>query len=146
MFNIKYEIISDQLNDVKGITEEEIHYNFLLGNLFLFTPKAEIEMEWEWIPLLDFAYCLKKVVSTLKISNIVKECFEFTENAETLEFSRQSEKLKIIASFSSIVVETTFADFEQAVFDFHISISEYIRGNISNDPPGVLQKYLSVKV
>lgn len=146
MFNIKYEIISEQFNDVSNITEEEIQYNFLLGNLLLLTPNAEIEMEWEWIPLLDFAYCLKRIVSNLKINDTAKEYFEFTENAETLEFSRQREQLKIVASFSSSMVETTFADFEKAVYDFNISISEHIRRNISNELPSVLQKYLSVKV
>lgn len=145
MFKIKYEIMSEQYKDVDTITEEDIQYNFLLGNLWLVTSDAEINMKWEWIPLLDFAYCLSRIVSYLKTNDSSKEYFEFTENVETLEFSKQRESLRIVASFSSTIIETTFADFERAVDDFNISISEYIRVNITNQPPNALQKYLSNK-
>lgn len=146
MFNIKYEIISEQFDDVNNITDEEIQYNFLLGNVYLHSTNAEIEMEWEWIPLLDFAYCLQKIATNLKGDDTIKEYFEFTENTETLEFSRQGEQLKIVASFSSIIIETMFVDFEKAIYDFHIGISEYIRNNTTNELPSVLQKYLSSRL
>ncbi|MFC7526254.1 hypothetical protein ACFQRK_20000 [Parapedobacter sp. GCM10030251] len=146
MFRIEYKIITEQLQEIEYISDEEIRYDFLLGNVSLFSSHAEIEMEWEWIPLLDFAYCLQMIVSNLKANDTTKEYFEFTENAETLEFSRQREKLKIVASFSSTVIETTFVDFEKAVYDFHLNISEYIRRSILGEPPSVLQKYLSVEL
>jgi hypothetical protein len=145
MFRVKYKIVTEQLKEIKYISDEEIRYNFLLGNASLLSSNAEIEMKWEWIPLLDFAHCLQMIVSNLQATDIVKEYFEFTENAETLEFSRQREQLKIVASFSSIVIETTFADFEKAVYDFHFNISEYIRSGILGEPPSVLQKYLSLE-
>jgi hypothetical protein len=143
MFWIEYKIIHEQFAGLEKISDEEIRYNFLLGNLILISPDAIIEMKWEWIPLLDFAYCLKNIVNNLKTDNTFKEYFEFTENAETLEFSMQKERLKIVASFSSVIIETTLADFEDAVYDFHFNISEHIRKNISNELPKVLQKYLS---
>ncbi len=102
-------------------------------------------MQWDWIPLLDFAYCLQVISNSLKSNGIAKECFEFTENAETLEFLREREQVKIIASFCLTQIETRFVDFEKGVRDFHVSISEFIRMKISNDPPVVLQKYLSSK-
>ena len=116
---------------MKHDSDEEIRYGFLLGNVSLLSSNSEIKMGWEWIPLLDFTYCLQIIVNKLKINSIGKEYFEFTENAETLEFSRQREQLKIVASFSSIVIETAFADFEKAVYDVHFNISEYIRNGIS---------------
>ncbi|RZK47952.1 MAG: hypothetical protein EOO99_11855 [Pedobacter sp.] len=146
MFRIEYKIITEQLQEIEDISDEEIRYDFLLGSVSLFSSNAEIEMEWEWIPLLDFAYCLQMIVSNLKANNTAKEYFEFTENAETLEFSRQREKLKIVASFSSVVIETSLVDFEKAVYDFHLNISEYIRRSILGEPPSVLQKYLSVEL
>jgi hypothetical protein len=146
MFRIRYQIVNQSFNNLELLSEMDVRYDFLLGNVSLISSNAEIEMEWEWIPLLDFAYCLQMIVSNLKAKDTAKEYFEFTENAETLEFSRQGEQLKIVASFSSTVVETIFADFEKVVYDFHFSISEHIRINISNEPPSVLQKYLSVKL
>lgn len=146
MFRIEYKIITEQLQEIEYISDEEIRYDFLLGNVSLFSSNAEIEMEWEWIPLLDFAYCLQMIVSNLKANDSAKEYFEFTENAETLEFSKQRKKIKIVASFSSTVIETTFVDFEKAAHDFHLNISEYIRRSILGEPPSVLQKYLSVEL
>lgn len=145
MFRIDYKIITEQLKELEYISDEEIRYNFLLGNVSLISSDAEIEMEWEWIPLLDFAYCLHMIVSNLKANDTAKEYFEFTENAETLEFSRQEEQLKIVASFSSTVVEAIFIDFEKTVYDFHFSISEYVRMNTSGELPRILQKYLVVE-
>lgn len=144
MFRIQFKIITGQFDEIERITDEEIQHSFLLGNVSLHSCNAEIKMEWEWIPLLDFAYCLRVIVNNLSANDTAKEYFEFTENAETIEFSRQKEQIKITASFSSIVVETILADFEKAVYDFHFSISEYVRGNTSNKLPSVLQKYLSV--
>lgn len=143
MFRIEYKIIRQQLKEIENISDEEIRYNFLLGNVSLLSSNAEIKMEWEWIPLLDFSYCLQMIVSNLKSNNVTKEYFEFTENVETLEFSRQKEQIKTVASFSPIVIETTFVDFEKAVHDFHFNISEYIRSGILGEPPSVLRKYLS---
>ncbi|SMP29210.1 hypothetical protein [Chryseobacterium profundimaris] len=146
MFRIEYKIITERLQEIEYISDEEIRYDFLLGNVSFFSFNAEIKSEWEWIPLLDFAYCLQMIVGDLKINDTAKEYFEFTENAETLGFLRQKEQLKIVASFSPAVIETTFTDFEKAVDDFHLNISKYIRKNILGEPPSALQKYLSIKL
>lgn len=143
MFTIKYEIISEAFDDINNMTDEEIQYHFLLGNVCLHSANASIEMQWEWIPLLDFAHCLQHIVNNLKEDDATKQYFEFTESADTLEFSRQGEQLKIVASFSSIILETTFVDFEKALHDFHTSISEHIQRNVPNEIPTALQKYLS---
>ncbi|MDR1054492.1 MAG: hypothetical protein LBL90_01400 [Prevotellaceae bacterium] len=146
MFKVEYKIITEQLKEIEYISDEEIQYNFLLGNVSLLSANAKIEMKWEWIPLLDFAYCLQMIVSNLNANDTAKEYFEFTENAETLEFSKQREQLKIVASFSSRVIETTFLDLKKGVYDFHFNISEYIRSSILGKPPSVLRKYLSVEL
>ncbi len=146
MFRIEYKIITERLEEIEHISDEEIQYRFLLGNVSLLSFDNAIKMEWEWIPLLDFAYCMQQIVNSQKANRaIAKEYFEFTENAETLEFSRQNEQLKIAASFSSAIIKTTLASFEKAVYDFHFSISEHIRRNITSEPSSVLQKYLSVE-
>lgn len=138
MFKVEYKIITEQLTAMKHDSDEEIRYGFLLGNVSLLSSNSEIRMDWEWIPLLDFTCCLQMIVDKLKGNSIGEEYFEFTENAETLEFSRQKEQLKIVASFSSIVIETAFVDFEKAVYDVHFNISEYIRNGISGEPPSVI--------
>ena len=143
MLEIKYQIINQNFDDLESMSETNIRYDFLLGNITLFSSDVKIEMEWGWIPLLDFAYCLKEIAINLKNSGTCKEYFEFTESAETLGFLRNENQLDISASFSSEIIKTDWDTFEKAVNDFHFSISAYIRSNISNEPPKILQKYLS---
>jgi len=142
MFKIEYKIIQERFKGIEIISEEEIQYNFILGNLVLFSSEVKIDMEWEWIPLLDFAYCLKRIASNLQTSDISREYFEFTENAETLEFLREGEQVRISTSFSSAIIATTLTEFGVAIDGFHFAISEYIRSNIPNPPTKALQKYL----
>lgn len=144
MFRIEYTIIHCQFIGIEKMSDEEIRSYFLLGNVLLTSSDAKIEMEWEWIPLLDFAYCLKQIGSRLRDDDPAKDLFEFTENAETLKFFKHMEQVRIEASFSSRIIETTLGEFEKAVKDLHSGISEYIRKCISSEPPIVLQKYLSI--
>lgn len=99
-------------------------------------------MDWDWIPLLDFANCLKMITKSLLSNEVCEEYFEFTENDEKLVFSRQLTEVRIYSTFSSVVIDTTIADFEKAVCDFHRSISDYIRNSVFVEIPSVLLKYL----
>lgn len=144
MFGIDYKIITAPRQEIEYITEEEIQYKFLLGNVFLFSSNGEIKMEWGWIPLLDFAYCLKMIVKNLKANNTAKEYFEFTENNEKLEFSREGEQLKIRTTFPMPILETTLTEFEKALYEFHINISGNVRRTVKGELPSILQKYLSI--
>ncbi|QQD11623.1 hypothetical protein [Sphingobacterium sp. UDSM-2020] len=147
MLQIEYKIIDEFVGEIENISDEEISYSFLLGNVSLISSNAMIEMDWEWIPLLDFAYCLKAIAKNITINDKSKECFEFTENAETINFSKEVNQLKISASFSPVVILTTVKDFEIATTEFHSIISNYIRKHIVlKDPPKKLQKYLSIDV
>lgn len=146
MLQIEYKIIDDFAGEIEDISDDEISYSFLLGNVSLISSDIKIEMDWEWIPLLDFAYCLKTISNNIAINEKSNECFEFTENAETIEFSKEVNQLKISASFSPVVILTTVKDFEIATTKFHSSISNYIREHIVlKDAPKNLQKYLSIE-
>lgn len=142
MFSIDYKITNNYSFETGAISDEEIRYDLLLGNVSFVDDANVIEMEWEWIPLLDFAYCLHEIVNNLKDNDT--EYFEFTENVDVLKFLKKDEYLEISSSFSTIIIDITFKDFENAVNIFHFNISDYIRKNISNDIPHVLQKYLKM--
>ncbi len=142
MFKISYEIIQENLSDVVTITEEQIHYDFLLGNVFFITEKAEIKMDWEWIPLLDFAFCLSNIGKSLSKKQSFKECFEFTESGEIIEFSSEKNRIKIISSFSSVQLEMSIEIFVKSIEDFHCKISKYVRNKFQCELPYILKKYM----
>lgn len=143
MFGIKYKIVEGSVENIEAIKDEEIHYNFLLGNVSFFTEDCSIDMDWEWIPLLDFAFCLSKILLSLSEKDLSKESFEFTESSETIEFSKVGGSIKILASFSPTEIITTLDEFEKAVNNFHLDISKYVREYILDDESqSNLEKYL----
>jgi hypothetical protein len=147
MLRIEYKIIENFEGEIDSISDEDICYNFLLGNVSILSSDAVIDMDWEWIPLLDFAYCLRRIERLINTNSKAKEYFEFTENAETLEFSKEAEQLRISASFSPVTIITTLKDFEIATKEFHLSIGRYVRESVlTKEPPKSLKKYLSIVV
>lgn len=144
MFKIEYKINSTSLEDLNVITEENIRYNFLQGSVYFYTEDGRLEMEWEWIPLLDFSFCLSNITTALMHKDEAKEYFEFTESAETIEFFKKGGLLKIIPSFSDDVLNTSFDNFSRETKVFHSNISKYIKESVFREVPSILNKYISV--
>lgn len=61
MFEREFKVVSASFGNIDAITEEEVQYNFLPGSVSLSTENDKIEMELEWIPLLEFSFCLRKL-------------------------------------------------------------------------------------
>lgn len=145
MFYIKYEIISTSFDNIEAITEEEIQYSFLLGNVIFSSENKIINMEWEWIPLLDFSYSLFKITESLTSKERVSENFEFTESNETLEFFKNGNYLKITPSFSSDFIESTFNEFVVEVKNFYEIITNYIKNKAEDKVISeALNKYIMI--
>lgn len=143
MLKIEYKIINDNIHKFKSLNNAQIHYYFLLGDVSIISDYEIIDINWNWIPLLDFADCLGHILSDLK-NGSNKEYFEFTENEATIEFSLEKDELKIKASFlPKNIIKTSLDDFEKAINIFHSKISKYIRESISGEIPSILEEYLA---
>ena len=92
---------------------------------------TSIDMQWEWIPLLDFSFSLFQIVKSLSNKENSFESFEFTESTENIKFVREGSTLKILPSFSPNTIYTTFDEFNNEVQTFHKKISVYIKENIN---------------
>jgi hypothetical protein len=144
MFSIDYNILSTSFDDVERMTEEELRYNFLSGSVVFNSGNCLIDMQWEWIPLLDFSFSLLGISKSLFDKESTSEYFEFTESAEQIEFRRDRHSLKIIPSFSSVTLEITFDEFANEAQAFHRRIVADIKAKIGYDTGNpILQKYLS---
>ncbi|HEY2584117.1 MAG TPA: hypothetical protein VGI43_20080 [Mucilaginibacter sp.] len=143
MYKINYDVIDGSFDKIETIRDDKLRYNFLLGNVVFSSDEVKIEMEWHWIPLLDFSLCLSYIANALSNKEKASECFDFTESGETLEFSRDKANLKIVPSFCSNIIEITFDEFNKEVKKLHDDIRIYIKERtidrtISDD----LKKYL----
>jgi len=143
MFRIEYKIVIDEPISFENLSVEDIQYNFLTGVVSLHSNDLVIEIDWDWIPLLDFAFSLQSILKSFQSRIIEKQIFEFTENDEVLMFSLKENGLNISASFSSIQLHTTLAEFEIGVREFHLRISDFVRSKVVGENiPDCLQKYL----
>lgn len=144
MFKIDYNIGAESFSDIEEITDIDISYRFLQGNVVFHADNVIINMAWDWIPLLDFSFRLSEIAKTLTNKEKSHECFEFTESAETLKFYKNDDELKVIPSFSPAVIEIKFEEFNIEVEKFHQSISTYIKEKVNKTIANkFVNKYLS---
>ncbi|SDL40579.1 hypothetical protein SAMN04488090_0745 [Siphonobacter aquaeclarae] len=126
MFEIRYQILSKNFSCGERISRESLHYYMFLGNIQFLGGDRQISMNWEWIPIFDFAYCVREISLALNNLQFGNEYFEFTENSEIITFSKDNSILTIKTSFSSVILEVKFDAFKSEVANFYNSIYEKI--------------------
>jgi len=119
MFEINYNFSNGNSQDVTKADETALRYNFFLGGVILKNGNNSISLDWEWIPILDFALCLLTICNSLgqKISG--EEEFEFTESEARIIFQKDTDRMRIVASFSNETLELGFDDFQKTIEEFY---------------------------
>ena len=119
MFDIKYHLSYNTYSDITKADESDLRYNLFLGNLVLKTQSQSIIIDWDWIPLLDFAFCLLTISNNLSAKMRAEEEFEFTESDAKIYFQKNNDKIKIVVSFSDKQLEISFEEFKTGVHEFY---------------------------
>jgi len=118
MFEIKYRFAGNYTEDLKAVDEMTLRYELFTGSLWLEKDDKKIAMDWKWIPLLDFALCLRTLCNHLGKQPKGEEVFDFTESDATLTFRREENKCELFASFSDTSFIMSFTEFQEAVQQF----------------------------
>ena len=129
MFEIKYKFADDQIKIDKNVDEMTLRYELFPGSLTLEKEDKRIEMDWEWIPLLDFALCLGNICDRLGKQTKGEDIFEFTESDATITFRREDNVCTIDASFSDVSFAMDFVEFQNSVKIFSEKIITDILAN-----------------
>jgi len=119
MFEINYNFSDDNSSDVTKADETALRYNLFLGSVILKQGNNSISIDWDWIPLLDFSLCLFTIYNNLVQKIKGEEEFEFTESEAKVFFQKDGDRIKIITSFSSEILEMSFEDFQKAIRKFY---------------------------
>ena len=130
MFEIKYSLSGNASSDVTKADETDLRYNLFLGSLILKTQKKSIIIDWDWIPLIDFAICLLAICNNLLTKIKGEEEFEFTESDAKVFFQRNGDRIKIVTSFSDQVLEMSFEEFQKGVKMFYKNLLFEIVGKV----------------
>lgn len=122
MFKIKYSFSDSFLKkdiDYKIEDEMSLHYDLFLGGIILSSNDSEIDLDWKWIPLLDFAYHLLDIALEISKNLNCHEKFEFTESNGLLLFDRIEKKVKISTSYSDEKIDIDIEEFKLEVKRFY---------------------------
>jgi len=122
MFEIKYRFSGSASSDITKSDETDLRYNLFLGSLILKTQNNSIIIDWDWIPLIDFAICLFTICNNLNTKMQGEEEFEFTESDSKIIFQKNGDRIKIVTSFSDEILEMSFEEFQEGVRTFYKSL------------------------
>ncbi len=122
MFEIIFSFSNSNDRNVVNADEIALRYNFFLGSLYLKKADQSILIDWNWVPLIDFAICLHAICGNLIGKTHGEEEFEFTESDSKIIFKKNGDNLKIVTSFSNEILEMSFEEFQNAVKEFYKNI------------------------
>ncbi len=144
MFLIEYNFSTTSRFNATSEDELSLRYLFFTGDLFFRDGNKVIILDWDWIPLFDFAICLSEISDSLQGGDVNQMEFEFTESDEWIRFQKDGEEILIQFSFTEETLVLKFVDFRNAVLKFYKNIIFDIsaRNNELNNNPAFL-KYLN---
>ncbi|MCE1169583.1 MAG: hypothetical protein LWX70_15980 [Sphingobacteriia bacterium] len=119
MMRIEYSFSDSNTTNIIKADEMALRYNLFLGSLTLKKDNHSILIDWDWVPLLDFALCLLEIYKKLSNQSSGLQEFEFTESDAKLIFEKSIDKINIAASFSNETLETSFEEFQIATKKFY---------------------------
>lgn len=130
MFQINYSFSSSyEQSDVNydSVDDTTIRYRLFLGSLILETKSSKIKLDWDWIPLLDFAVCFLSIYLEFFGKTHCKQQLEFTESDGLLHVEKQGKEISISTSYSDEIIEMSFDEFSSEIKRFYLSLTSEIK-------------------
>jgi len=140
---IEYNFSNNNSTNIVEADEMTLRYYLFLGSIILKKDRGSININWDWIPLLDFALCLLEICRNLSIQTNGQQEFEFTESDAKLIFDKRLNKISVTTSFSNETLEISLEELQTVAKEFYKDVindilvkNENIKENI------VFAKYL----
>ena len=114
MIELDYQISSSSPErrssvDLACADEGTLHYELFLGDVCLRVENADFSTDWGWVPVLDFALGLVRVIRSLAPGTC--EVFEFTESEASLYFTRSiDDQVVVSANYSSATATVSYGE------------------------------------
>jgi hypothetical protein len=109
----------DAGRDLRAVDESALHYDLFLGDVIFRVDEADMSTSWAWVPIIDFAVCLDRIVSGLEPRET--QSFEFTESENRIDFTLLD---------GTVEIRTTYATSREArvsVEEFRRATREFLR-------------------
>lgn len=123
MFQIDYQLSAEwnrQTGEVNLSQADELclRYNVLLGDVRLFVDGVDLGTNFGWVPVIDFAVSLRRLVNELEGESNIERCFDFTESDVSINFIRHGDSVTIKPNYTAKSGIVPFTEFASTVYIF----------------------------
>lgn len=85
--------------NLSNVDESALHYDLFLGDVRFKIDDADMSAPWGWVPVIDFAVCVDRIVHQLKPGE--SDAFEFTESESQITFQRQGNRILVCTTYGA---------------------------------------------
>lgn len=104
---------------LEGADLEDLLYKYFLGDIYFTIDDAQFDADWDWVPIVDFAICLRAVSKNLsKSGGGSKETFEFTESEAAIDFRRIDDEIEVSTNYASGTGTAQLTEFDEVTKRF----------------------------
>lgn len=132
MLEIQFSLNKDLREDVSQVDDMSLRYRLFLGDIVLKSDTFRIDLQWGWIPLLDFAYSLILICRSFLNLGSLKESLELTDSDGVVFFSRDKDVIEISTSFSEENLKVDIISFKNGLHNFYSELVGQIINNNAN--------------
>jgi hypothetical protein len=111
--------------DLSSVDESTLHYNCFLGDVAFMVNGISFGTKRGWVPVLDFALCLRESVRAL--TNGDHATFEFTESGDTIEFTRHNDEIDVESSYTAPRAQTSYVELSREVERFVVRVLDELQ-------------------
>ena len=101
----------------RNVDETDLDYYLFKGDILFRVDNANFDAGWGWIPILDFATQIFKIVAELKM--VERNAFEFTESDAAIKFELRRNLVVISSNYSPDEGKINYEE-------LHISVSGFL--------------------
>jgi hypothetical protein len=122
MINLSYRLAADWNEKAEGVdwataSETELRYGAFMGDQIFVIDGADFSAKWGWVPILDFATSLVKIIQGLH-AHESELLFEFTESDAQIQFNRQADRVLVTSNYSTAKATTPLGELDKAAASY----------------------------
>jgi len=122
MFKIESTLSPRWEYDLSNITVEDLSYRLFLGSVKLSGDNQEMNFDYDWIPLVDFASAMLRIQRKFSSGLSTHETFEFTESDEKLIFELSDDLVSIDSKRTKERLVVSLDDYSAGVVKNYVDL------------------------
>jgi hypothetical protein len=111
--------------DLSAVSEEDLRYSYLLGDVELRSGDIDLSASWGWVPLLDFVASLIPLLRRLPTTR--QESFEFTESGSQIRFYLMDDCVEIRTNYKPGIICIPYEELMRQASDFAVNTMRHLR-------------------